>query len=106
MTARAFATGVALFGLAACDAVRPTGNPLLQTREGRREVVSLCHDAVQERIANVDSLRFARGEIINSGEFGGATYYGAVEGVASGNVRRYSFICGVQPSGALELVFR
>jgi hypothetical protein len=106
MIVRAFAAGVALLGLAACDAVRPAGNPLLQSREGRREVVNLCHDAVQDRIANVDSLRFARGEIVNTDDFGEATYYGAVEGLASGNARRYSFMCRVQPSGLVDITFR
>jgi hypothetical protein len=81
-------------------------NPLLQTREGRREIVSLCHDAVQDRVANVDSLRFAVGQIANTDDFGDARYHGAVEGVTAGYPRRFSFICTVQPSGVVDVVFR
>ena len=110
MVARAFALGAAALGLIACQDVRSTvgsnPNPLLQSREGRREVISLCHDAVQERVANVDSLRFAAGQIINTDDYGDARYHGAVEGIAAGYPRRYSFICTVQPSGALDIVFR
>ena len=110
MFARAIALGVAAVGLAACEDLRAaagtTPHPLLQTREGRREIVSLCHDAVQERIANVDSLRFALGQIANTDDYGDAKYLGAVEGLTAGNPRRYSFICTVQPSGELNVVFR
>jgi len=110
MIARAFARGVALLGLAACQDVRSmvgsATNPLLQTREGRREIVSLCHEAVQDRVANADSLRFAVGQIINTDDFGDAHYHGAVEGMSAGNARRFAFICTVQPSGAVEVVFR
>ena len=114
MFARAVALGVAAFGLVACqdlisDARTAVGyqpNPLLQTREGRREVVSLCHEAVTERVANVDSLRFALGQIVNTDDYGDARYHGAVEGVSAGNPRRYSFICTVSAAGTVDLVFR
>lgn len=110
MVARALALGAAVLGLVACQDVRSmvgsNPNPLLQTREGRREIVSLCHDAVQERVANVDSLRFAVGNIINTDDFGDAHYHGAVEGMTAGYARRYVFICTVQPSGALDVLFR
>ncbi|MBM3533312.1 MAG: hypothetical protein FJX60_09795 [Alphaproteobacteria bacterium] len=81
-------------------------NPLLQSREGRREIVSLCHEAVQERVANVDNLRFAIGNIANTDDFGDARYHGAVEGMSGGHPRRLAFICNVQPSGAVDVVFR
>lgn len=110
MIARALALGVVALGLVACDNVNSTvgsrPNPLLQTREGRREIVGICHEAVQERVANVDSLRFAVGQIVNTDDFGDARYHGAVEGVVQGYPRRYSFICTVQPSGVFDLVFR
>ena len=114
MVARAFALGVAALGLVACQDfrsdVRTTvgyqANPLLQTREGRREVVSLCHDAVTERVANVDSLRFAQGQIVNADDYGEARYHGAVEGISGGHARRYSFICTVQPAGTVDVLFR
>lgn len=114
MIARALALGVAAFGLVACQDVRQDvlstvgyqSNPLLQTREGRREVVSLCHEAVTERVANVDSLRFAQGQIVNNDGYGEARYHGAVEGMSAGYARRYSFICNVQPSGVVEVLFR
>lgn len=114
MVARAFALGVAVLSLAACQDFRSEvrtsvgyqNNPLLQTREGRREVVSLCHDAVTERVANVDSLRFAQGQIVNEDDYGEARYHGAVEGVSGGYARRYSFICTVQPAGAVDVIFR
>lgn len=110
MIARALALGVVALGLVACEnvnaAVGSKPNPLLQSREGRREVVGICHDAVQERIANLDSLRFAVGEIVNTDDYGEARYHGAVEGVVQGFPRRYSFICTVQPSGLFDVVFR
>lgn len=110
MIARAFALGIAAVGLVACEnaasAVGSKPNPLLQTREGRREIVGICHDAVQERVANVDSLRFAVGQIINTDDYGDARYHGAVEGITQGYTRRYSFICTVQPSGEFEVIFR
>jgi len=110
MFARAFALGVAVVGLAACQDVRSAvgsgANPLLQSREGRREVVSLCHEAVQDRVANVDNLRFAIGQITNTDDFGDARYHGAVEGVSGGSARRFSFICTVQPAGVVDVVFR
>jgi hypothetical protein len=110
MVARAFALGVAALGLVACQDVRSmvgsVPNPLLQTREGRREIVSLCHDAVRERMANADSLRFAAGQIINTDDFGDAHYHGAVEGLTGGQIRRHSFICTVQPAGAIDVLFR
>ncbi|MSP48813.1 MAG: hypothetical protein EXQ95_05745 [Alphaproteobacteria bacterium] len=114
MMARAFALGVAVVSVVGCQDVRHdvrsaaglSPNPLLQTREGRREIVSLCHDAAQERVASVDSLRFAVGQIANTDDYGDARYHGAVEGVTAGLPRRYAFICTVQPSGALEVVFR
>lgn len=114
MVARAFALGVAALGLVACQdfrsdvrtAVGYQANPLLQTREGRREVVSLCHDAVTERVANVDSLRFAQGQIVNADDYGEARYHGAVEGISGGHARRYAFICTVQPAGTVDVLFR
>jgi hypothetical protein len=117
MLSRAFALGALALGLVGCQNLQSissevrsvagmTPNPLLQTREGRREIVSLCHEAVNERVANVDSLRFAVGQIANTDDYGDARYHGAVEGLSGGLTRRYSFICTVQPSGALEVVFR
>lgn len=110
MIARALALGVVALGLVACENAASTvgskPNPLLQSREGRREIVGICHDAVQERVANVDSLRFAIGQITNTDNYGDARYHGSVEGVAQGVPRRYSFICTVQPSGEYEVIFR
>ena len=110
MIARALALGVVALGLVACENVNATvgskPNSLLQTREGRLEIVGICHDAVQERVANVDSLRFAVGQIVNTDDYGDARYHGAVEGVVQGYPRRYSFICTVQPSGLFDLTFR
>lgn len=108
MVARAFAFGVASLALVACQDIRPmigAANPLLQTAEGRREIVSLCHEAVQERIS-ADSVRFAQGMIVNTDDYGDARYHGAVEGNAAGYLRRYSFICTVQASGTVDLFFR
>jgi hypothetical protein len=110
MVARAFALGVAAFGLVACQDARSmvgsNANPLLQTREGRREIVSLCHEAVVERTGNYDNHRFAVGNIINTDDSGDAIYHGAVEGLSGGHARRFAFICTVQPSGAIHVLFR
>jgi hypothetical protein len=103
MIARASAAAVLAFGLVGCTYFSSSGNSLLQSREGRREVVSLCHEAVQDRLSNTDGLRFASGVFPSLDD---PIYYGAVEALAGGDLRRFSFICHVQPSGAVELVFR
>jgi hypothetical protein len=102
MIARAAAAAAFVLGLAGCQ-IGSAGNPLLQSREGRREVVSLCHEAVQDRLSNTDGLRFASGVFPALDD---PTYWGAVEAHAGGDVRRFSFICYVQPSGVVELTFR
>lgn len=116
MIARAFAVGALALGLAACDGrslgsqfrsvTSSAGNPLLQTREGRREIVTLCQDAVRERLAETDTARFARGQIVNEDDYGEARYHGAVESLAGNASRRMQFICTVQPSGEVEVMFR
>ena len=116
MIARAFAVGALAFGLAACDGrslgsqfrsvTSSTGNPLLQTREGRREIVTLCQEAVREQVSESDSTRFARGQIVNEDDFGEARYHGAVEGLAGNASRRMQFIGTVQPTGEVEVMFR
>jgi hypothetical protein len=103
MIVRASAAALLALGLAACSYISSSGTPLLQSREGRREVVSFCHEAVQDRFGNTDSLRFANGVFPVLDD---PTYWGAVEAHAGGDVRRFSFICYVHPSGAVELTFR
>ena len=103
MIVRASAGALLALGLAGCTYFGSSGNPMLQSREGRREVVNLCHEAVQDRFGNTDSLRFASGvfPVIDD-----PTYWGAVEAHSAGDVRRFQFICYVYPSGSVELTFR
>jgi hypothetical protein len=95
--------------LSACGSIQfdNAPNPLLQSREGRREIVNLCHDAVKDRVADGHTGRFARGQITNSDDYGEARYMGALEVVSAAGVpRRFPFLCVVQPSGEMEVMFR
>ena len=79
-------------------------NPLLQTQEGRLEIMQRCHTRAQARFPAARSVTFAQGHLTNTGTDGDAEYLGAIEVTSpAGQAQRFRFVCRIQPDGALDL---
>ncbi len=81
-------------------------NPLLQSREGRMEIVSRCQTHAQARWPTARTVNFAEGRLTNVDADGDAKYLGAIEVISQGGLaQRFRFVCQVQPDGAVDLRF-
>ena len=103
------ALGLAL-GAAGCEsmhsAVSAEPNPLLQSAQGRMDLVQRCNAEAQARMPMARSYLFAAGRVTNIDTSGAAEYLGAVEVTSQANIsQRFRYVCHVQPDGRLDLQF-
>jgi hypothetical protein len=81
-------------------------NPVLQTSQGRMDLVQRCNAEAQARLPMAQSYLFAAGHVTNIDNNGAAEYLGAVEVTSQANIsQRFRFVCHVQPNGALDLQY-
>jgi hypothetical protein len=112
---RLLAPSLIALALAACasmsksanDAVsQPEQNPLLQSLEGRNEIVTRCQNTAAERWPGAQYVSFAQGRLTSTGTDGNAEYLGAMEVTSTASIsQRFRFVCQIQPDGSLDLRF-
>jgi hypothetical protein len=87
-------------------AVSGEPNPLLQSAQGRMDLVQRCNAEAQARMPMALSYHFAAGRVTNIDTNGAAEYWGAVEVTSQVNIQqRFRYVCHVQPDGKLDLQF-
>ena len=95
---------------AGCETIHSTvsaePNPLLQSAQGRMDLVQRCNAEAQARMPMAQSYVFAAGRVTNIDVSGAAEYLGGVEVTSQANIsQRFRYICHVQPDGTLSLQF-
>jgi hypothetical protein len=103
-------SAAALLVAAGCEriesSVKPEPNPLLQSAQGRMDLVQRCNAEAQARMPMARAWVFAAGRVTNVDTSGAAEYLGAVEVTSQANIsQRFRYICHVQPDGRLDLQF-
>jgi hypothetical protein len=90
----------------ASDSVKPEANPLLQSQEGRNEIVARCQNTAAERWPGAQYVSFAQGRLTSTGTDGNAEYLGAMEVTSQASIsQRFRFVCQIQPDGSLDIRF-